>query len=271
MNNIKMLALDLDGTLTNSQKQVTPGTRAALKAAMAQGVQIVLASGRPPVGIASLADELALAQHGGCILAYNGGQIVDCRTGETLYQKRFPPEMIAPVCAMAAAHAVGVLSYDDGGVVTEHPDDPWVKREAEINKIPIHPVKSLPEYLTYPICKLLLTLDPAKMPALEADAHSRFAGSIDTVRSCDFFLECLPKGVGKDAGLAALAAREGIAQSEVMACGDAMNDASMIRWAGVGVCMQNGDPEVKKLADYVTKGDNDHDGVAEAIERFILG
>ena len=189
MSQIKMLALDLDGTLTNAQKQITPRTRAALDAAMARGVKIVLASGRPPVGIAPLAEALALQTHGGCILAYNGGQIVDCRTGKTIYQKSFPREMIAPVCALAAAHDVGILSYDAEGIVTERPEDPWVRREAEINKIPIHAIPSLPEYLDYPICKLLLTLEPAKMAALEADANRRFAGRLALVRSCDFFLE----------------------------------------------------------------------------------
>ena len=87
MAEIKVLALDLDGTLTNSQKEVTPRTRAALDAAIAKGVTIVLASGRPTAGVLPLAKELGLDKKGGCILSYNGGKIIDCRTGETLYQK----------------------------------------------------------------------------------------------------------------------------------------------------------------------------------------
>lgn len=88
MAEIKVLALDLDGTLTNSQKEVTPRTRAALDAAIAKGVTIVLASGRPTAGVLPLAKELGLDKKGGCILSYNGGKIIDCRTGETLYQKQ---------------------------------------------------------------------------------------------------------------------------------------------------------------------------------------
>ena len=75
---IRVLALDLDGTLTNDQKVVTPATRAALDAAAAKGVTIVLASGRPTAGIMPLAKELGLDKKGGCILSYNGGAIIDC-------------------------------------------------------------------------------------------------------------------------------------------------------------------------------------------------
>ena len=78
----KVLALDLDGTLTNSDKIITPRTKAALQAAAQKGVCIVLASGRPTVGIEPLAKELELEKYGGCILSYNGGKIIDCRTGE---------------------------------------------------------------------------------------------------------------------------------------------------------------------------------------------
>ena len=82
----RVLALDLDGTLTNTEKVITPRTKAALQEAARRGVCIVLASGRPTVGIEPLARELELEKYGGCILSYNGGKIIDCRTGQTLVQ-----------------------------------------------------------------------------------------------------------------------------------------------------------------------------------------
>ena len=88
---IRVLALDLDGTLTNDQKVVTPATRAALAAAAAKGVTIVLASGRPTAVIMPLAKELGLDKKGGCILSYNGGQIIYVQTGELLFEKRIDP------------------------------------------------------------------------------------------------------------------------------------------------------------------------------------
>ena len=94
----KVLALDLDGTLTNTEKVITPRTKAALQEAARRGVCIVLASGRPTVGIEPLARELELEKYGGCILSYNGGKIIDCRTGQTLVQHAFPADLIEPVC-----------------------------------------------------------------------------------------------------------------------------------------------------------------------------
>lgn len=93
---IRVLALDLDGTLTNDQKVVTPATRTALDAAAAKGVTIVLASGRPTAGVVPLARELELDKKGGCILSYNGGSITDCATGRTLYSQWLDSNMCRP-------------------------------------------------------------------------------------------------------------------------------------------------------------------------------
>ena len=270
MSTTRMLAVDLDATLTNSAKDITPRTRAALDAAMEKGVTIVLASGRPTVGVRPVADTLGLPERGGCILAYNGGKIVDCRTGETLYQRQFPPELIPAVCAFAAETDTAVLSYDKTGVVSERPEDPWVQREAAINRIPAQKVEHLADYLDYPVCKLLMTEPPARMAEVEALAQARFGGQIGVFRSCDFFLELVPLGVGKDTSLDAVLRARGLGPEHLMAVGDGMNDLPMIRYAGVGVAMANADPAVKARADYVTAADNDHDGVAEAVEKYIL-
>ena len=122
----KVLALDLDGTLTNNAKVITPRTKAALQAAADRGVRIVLASGRPTVGIEPLAKELELDRRGGCILSYNGGKIIDCKTGETLVQYAFPADLIPKVCLFAKYWNVVPLTYDQNGIVTEEPDNPYV-------------------------------------------------------------------------------------------------------------------------------------------------
>ena len=108
----KVLALDLDGTLTNTEKVITPRTKAALQEAARRGVCIVLASGRPTVGIEPLARELELEKYGGCILSYNGGKIIDCRTGQTLVQHAFPADLIEPVCTFSRYWNVVPLTYD---------------------------------------------------------------------------------------------------------------------------------------------------------------
>jgi hypothetical protein len=267
---IKVLALDLDGTLTNSAKVITPRTRAALQAAMEQGVTIVLASGRPPVGIKPVAEDLDLYNKGGCILANNGGTILDCKTGETLYQMRLPAEVVPELCAFAAKEDIAILTYNSEGVVTERPDVEWVIHEGKINKIPILKVDDLASYVDYPVSKMLIALDPSRMDDVYSKAEAHFKGKIDVYPSCAFFLEAVPLGVAKDASLGALLDRMGLTRENLMACGDGLNDRSMIEFAGVGVAMQNANDAVKELADYVTEADNNHDGVAEAVEKFIL-
>ena len=103
-----------------------------------------------------------------------------------------------------------------------------------------------------------------------AAGREQFAGRADLYPSSPFFIEAVPLGVAKDSSLAALLERMGLTRDNLMACGDGLNDCSMIACAGVGVAMQNAEQPVKDAAVYVTAADNNHDGVAEAVEKFIL-
>ena len=272
-SNIKVLALDLDGTLTNDQKEITPRTRAALDAALARGVTVVLASGRPIAGVTPVARALDLGQPGraGAILAYNGGAIVDCGPGHrVLWQQVLPAPMVPALCRFAAEQNVAIVTYNEEGVVTERPGDPWAQREGFTNKLPMIEVADLAAYVNYPVNKMLITLDPVRLPHVLRAGAERFAGQIDLYPSSPFFIEAVPLGVAKDKSLAALLDRMGFTRENLMACGDGMNDRSMLRYAGVGVAMANAEGPVKAEADYITDADNNHDGVAEAVERFIL-
>ena len=272
-SNIKVLALDLDGTLSNDQKEITPRTRAALDAALARGVTVVLASGRPIAGVTPVARALDLGQPGraGAILAYNGGAIVDCGPGHrVLWQQVLPAPMVPALCRFAAEQNVAIVTYNEEGVVTERPGDPWAQREGFTNKLPMIEVADLAAYVNYPVNKMLITLDPVRLPHVLRAGAERFAGQIDLYPSSPFFIEAVPLGVAKDKSLAALLDRMGFTRENLMACGDGMNDRSMLRYAGVGVAMANAEGPVKAEADYITDADNNHDGVAEAIERFIL-
>lgn len=267
---IRVLALDLDGTLTNDQKVVTPATRAALDAAAAKGVTIVLASGRPTAGIMPLAKELGLDKKGGCILSYNGGAIIDCATGETLYRKQLDAKYVPQLCSFAREQGVVIITYNKQGVVSENPEDEWALKECFTCKLPMQKVEDLAAYVDYPICKMLITLDPARRDEVLEAGRKQFAGEIDLYPSSPFFIEAVPLGVAKDVSLGSLLESRGLTRDNLMACGDGLNDRSMIRFAGVGVAMQNAEPPVKEAADYVTVADNNHDGVAEAIEKFIF-
>ena len=184
----KVLALDLDGTLTNTEKVITPRTKAALQEAARRGVCIVLASGRPTVGIEPLARELELEKYGGCILSYNGGKIIDCRTGQTLVQHAFPADLIEPVCTFSRYWNVVPLTYDKNGIVTEVPDAPYVLEEARINKIPVRKVENLPAEVTYPINKLPLAEGLATYPTEEELLTEALLGAENTGRDVKLFM-----------------------------------------------------------------------------------
>ena len=175
---IKVLALDLDGTLTNTKKEITPRTRAALRRAAEAGVRIVLASGRPTVGVQYLAKELELDKLGGYILSYNGGCIVDCATGAVVAQEAFPPELVKPVCDEARATGAVAMSYNAEGVITEHPEDEYVQLECFTCRVPAIPVEDLGSFIDFDVNKILLSKNPDEIARVEEHMQQKFAGRL---------------------------------------------------------------------------------------------
>ena len=113
----KILVLDLDGTLTNTRKEITPSNREALIQTQQQGTRLVLASGRPTYGIAPLADELQMSQFDGYILSYNGGEIIDWKSKEILYANVLPNAVIPQLYECAKRNKLAILTYDKECIV----------------------------------------------------------------------------------------------------------------------------------------------------------
>lgn len=153
----RAIALDLDGTLTNHEKVVTPKTREALLQAASQGAVIILASGRPTYGIEPVAECLELQKRGGYILSYNGGNIVNAQTGEKLFTQFLPDEVIPILYKYAREKNHALLGYAGNEIITEMPDDQYVKEESRINKMNIRKVENLLEALEPHPTKLLMT------------------------------------------------------------------------------------------------------------------
>src|SRR3712207_6625097 len=158
----KMIVLDLDGTLTNDKKEITPKTREALMAAQDRGVRVVLASGRPTYGITALAEELDLAAHGGYILAFNGGLIMDCRSGNVVFEQTLAPEFV-PILYRAAREAgMEILTYQGEGIAATKKNNKYVLHEAFINKLSVMEYTHFPDQVKHPINKCLIVGDPAR-------------------------------------------------------------------------------------------------------------
>ncbi len=265
----KAIALDLDGTLTNSDKRITEKTKHTLFAAMDRGVKIVLASGRPKMGITAIARELELYTRGGYIMAFNGGEIVECKTGRVLRRFTIPMEAVEDICR--AAHLVGAmpLTYTADEIVSESDTDDYVLKEKKCVNAPVRAVEELSRFVNYNTPKFLIVGPHRILTRAESWLKERWEGRLNIFYSEPYFLEVCPAGVSKRDGLGAITEDLGIGREQLMACGDGMNDIPMLEYAGLSVAMSNSCPQVLALGDYVTLS-NDEDGVAAAVDKFIL-
>lgn len=266
----KMIVLDLDGTLTNRDKVITPRTKAALMEAQEKGIKVVLASGRPTYGVMPLARELELERFGSYILSFNGGMITDCSTMKTVYERKLPVEANARIIALAEKEQVAsVLTYQDDVIITNNRECPYGQLESDINHLELRQVEDMKSYVNFPVPKFLMTDDGDYLAMTEARVKAALGRDYSVYRSEPFFLEILPKGIDKARSLEHLLKSLGLKREEMIACGDGYNDVTMIEFAGLGVAMENAVRSVYKAADYVTLSNNE-DGVAHVVEKFLL-
>lgn len=266
--NYQMLVLDLDGTLTNSEKKITPQTLEALLEIQENGKRVVLASGRPTQGVAPLARQLQLDKFGGFILSYNGARIINCKTQEIIYNRTLPQEVIKPAFEIANQFDVDIITYSDTNILSGIKSNQYTELESRINDMQVVHIDHFPEAIDFPVNKLLVTGEPAFIDQVEAAEKTRFRKYINIYKSEPFFLELVPSSVDKAYSLQKLLNSIGILTNEMICCGDGYNDVTMIESAGLGVAMANAQPAVLELADYVTKS-NDEDGVLHVINEFL--
>ncbi len=263
----KIIALDLDGTLTDSKKVITPKTRDALMKFQENGGKLILASGRPTMGIYPKAKELCLDKFGGYILAFNGGRVIDCKTDKTIFQTKFPCEYIPEICDVIKDYPVGINTYQNDKIIVGNNLNDYTRLEAKINDMKIEYVNDFVSYVDFDINKCLLQGEPSYILELEGIFSEKYKDKLGIFKSESFFLEMVPNGIDKAASIDRLIKSIGIKTEECIACGDGFNDVSMIEYAGLGVAMSNAKNEVKNVADFVTLS-NDEDGIAYVLEKF---
>lgn len=264
----KALVLDIDGTLTNSKKEISPATKQAIQDLMKRGQKVILASGRPTPGMRRYEKELELEKYGGYLLSFNGARIVDCYTGEIIYQRLFPPVLLPGLYRFAKNNGCGLITYLGSQVISAFPPDQYVELEARINGLPVKEVENFPEFVDFDVNKCLMTAEPEKAERLEEQLRGQYGNRADVYRSEPFFIEIMPKGVNKADSLDKILPVLGVTRENTVCCGDGFNDISMIAYAGVGVAMGNAQQAVKESADYVT-ATNDEDGLVQVIEKFF--
>ena len=147
MMDYQILALDLDGTLTNSKKEITPQTKEALIRIQENGIKVVLASGRPTTGVLPLAKELQLERFGSYILSFNGGRITDCRSREIIYNRLLPKNIAAPLFEIVRHFDVDIVGYSEKAILSGLHTNQYTELESRINGLPVRHIEPFTEHI----------------------------------------------------------------------------------------------------------------------------
>jgi Cof subfamily protein (haloacid dehalogenase superfamily) len=266
----KLLVLDVDGTLLNNKKEVTPATLATLLMIQQMGIQIVLASGRSTHGLRPIAKKLELDKYNGYILSYNGGQIINMQTNDLLFERRINPKEIPYIVRQSVRNNFPLLTYHLDKLYTNDASNHHVKEEAARNNMEIVEAKDFAEAITFASCKCMLVSDDIEaLEGLENHLKRRLSGTLEVFRSEPYFLEVVPPLINKADTLGVLMDKLSVSPDAIMAIGNGVCDIGMIQMAGLGVAMGNSDERVKRCADYTTTS-NEEDGVARAVEEHII-
>lgn len=267
---IELIAIDMDGTLLNPQHQITPMVKQAITEARRKGVHVVLATGRPYVGVQDYLRQLNIQDSGDFCITYNGALVLRAVDGTCILQETLGFEDYLHFEQMARQFGVHFQAFDFDTLYTPNKDiSKYTVHESEITGIPLkyRSVEEMDRQIRFP--KVMMIDEPELLDRaivrIPAETHAHYT----ILKSAPYFLEILHKNVDKGAGIRMLADHLGVARENVMALGDQANDTAMIEYAGVGVAMGNAISELKAVAQFVT-ATNTEDGVARAIEQFVL-
>ncbi|MDR0655631.1 MAG: Cof-type HAD-IIB family hydrolase [Treponema sp.] len=267
---IRLLALDLDDTLLRSDLSISYRTRSVIKKAQGAGVVVTLASGRAPVAMEDFSRLLGMNRRPGYLICNNGTVIRETNTGKTIFERRIKVETALSAFDLAAAEGFAVQIYEDDIMYVSRSNE-FADTDQKLTGLRQVVVENFRGMVAQGVYKLIIPGDPMLLSPLESILRTYLGSDITLFTSRPYFLELLPAGTDKGTALAKVAETFGIKQEEVLAIGDSLNDEAMIRWAGIGVAMANGDERIKNIASLVTKKTNDDDGIVEVIEKYVLG
>lgn len=264
----KWIILDLDGTLNNDEKKITPKTQAALLAAQEQGASIILASGRPTSGFKREIEALQLDQHDNYILSYNGGKIINVKTGEVIYENAIPLPLAKQLCRHLEQFNVTPIIDDGTTIYTPTPDGFMIPYESKGNYLAIQKVDNIADAIDFsPVKVLIAAPNETLVPLLDA-ISAPFQEQLNFTLSAPFYYEATMSGIDKASSLKKLSTLLAMNPKDMIAFGDAQNDLSMVQLAGYGVAMGNACEALKEEADEVTLSNNE-DGIAHTLAKFF--
>lgn len=274
-NETKLFFSDLDGTLLDDDKRISPATRKALDRWAAAGNRLILSSGRALFDMQMVRRDAGLQDYPGlCLCACNGAELYDCDSESSVFREGIPLESVRRITALADECGVYVQSYSDRGIVVRKAEKEtafyqrWHRMEVQETG------KDLASGLAKEPCKCLAIEleDPSKLDRLQKHINEEFAGQLSAFYSNEWYLEIISTYAGKGAALRRLCRILGVPPKNSAAAGDSENDLSMLKAAGTGIAMCNGLaalPALADAADIVTGADNNHDGLVPVLEKLM--
>lgn len=268
----KLLALDLDGTLLSTKKEITSKTLDAMNEMLDKGHFITIDSGRPIFGMKPITDKYDIFKRENFYLLGNqGGLGFDIQKQKTFFVNHMDHRKAVELAKYVYDEKLFIFAFDESFMYVFEDND-YVVRYNKSSDCPVKVVDSPEDFMGIELCKIIVcSYDyPELLVDFKNNHEGEFADYFSAMFSCPEFLEFIPKGTGKDKGLQILADLLKVDINDTIAVGDERNDITMLKAAGIGCCMANGADEAKAVADYITENDNDHDGIAEVIYKFIL-
>lgn len=276
---IKVIAMDVDGTLTNGKKVVTPKTKEALLKAEKAGAILVLASGRPTSGLRDLAKELEMDKHHGLLVSYNGSQVIDCQTNQILFNQALSVEEGKAVLEhMKKFDRVRPMIDKGEYMYVNNVYDNWItwkgkpfdviQYESRGGKFKLCEVDDLADFVDFQLNKILTTSDPEYLQEHYQEMMEPFKDKLSCMFTGDFYFEFTAQGIDKTKALDTVLRPLGYTPEDMIAFGDGHNDASMVKYAGIGVAMENAVQDLKDIADEITLS-NEEDGIAVSLYKHM--
>ena len=266
---IKLVTIDLDGTLFDNVKNISMENKIAIKKCHDLGVNIVIATGRPITGVLPVLEELGLTTDKDYVIIYNGAKIFNVGTKELIFSTTINGKTVKEVYKEAQRLGVNVHAFRANDELITPKHNPYTDIEARLNHLEDHLFDFNNINDDDIFIKAMMIDSEENINRIIPQIDKYFYDNYSCNRSSKIFFEFLNKNSDKGKGLIELAKYLNIDIKDTMAIGDAGNDLPMIKAAGIGVVMENAFPEIKKHGDFITKT-NLENGVAYALEKFIL-
>ncbi|WP_040950590.1 Cof-type HAD-IIB family hydrolase [Gorillibacterium massiliense] len=261
----KLIAIDIDDTLINDEKAVTPATKKALEEAVEAGIIVTLATGRAYASAQAIARQIGLNVP---IITYQGALIKNLLDEQVLYERYVPKEAAEKLLQYCVEHDLHLQTYIDDKLYTRE-DNEKIVAYCALNRTPYYIEPDFAKVIAKPTPKLLIIDEPALLDEIAPILRELLGPKVHITKSKPNFLEIMHHEGTKGHALVHLAQHFGCSMDETIAAGDSWNDHEMLEAAGLGVAMGNAIPALKEIADYVTASNNE-DGIKQVIDKFIF-